>query len=336
MATITEVAKKAGVSKSTVSNVFSKKRPIGQAVTKRVMDAAKELGYHPTYWARQQGLPKNRIIGLLLQNSSTFTAFHFALVSGMVQACREYSYRLLINTVPQPWTMEPDYVAESPVDGEIVLDPTDPDKRIEERIRQGMPMVVIGRPPFAYAPHLSSVDNDNAGAAQQVTNHLLELGHSEIAFLNAAKETTVSLAREAGYRAAFQSRNMPVPEQLLFYREQEMQEETLAEVVRQLLHNKPQVTAIITDSSWEAAIVYKVAAEEGIDIPSRLSVFAFMNIGEQIKLKPELSTVNLNAEDLGFEAAKLLIERCEGRGAQIKQVAIGTTLDLKGSCATKM
>lgn len=336
MATIMDVAKKAGVSKSTVSNVFSKKRPIGQAVTKRVMEAAKELGYHPTYWARQQGLPKNRIIGLLLQNSSTFTSFHFSLLNGIVQACREYSYRLLINTVPQPWTMEPGYVAGSPVDGEIVLDPTDPDKRIEERIRQGMPMVVIGRPPFGYAPHLSSVDNDNVGAAQQVTNHLLELGHAQIAFLNAAKETTVSLAREAGYRAAFHARSVPVPEQLLLYREQDLEEDTLAEMVRQLLRRKPQVTAIITDSSWEAAIVYQTAAEEGIAIPAQLSVFAFMNIGEQIRLKPELSTVNLNAEDLGFEAAKLLIERCEGRGAQIKQVAIGTTLDIKGSCTIKI
>ncbi|WP_150266151.1 LacI family DNA-binding transcriptional regulator [Paenibacillus tepidiphilus] len=336
MATITDVAKKAGVSKSTVSNVFSKKRPIGQAVTKRVMEAAKELGYHPTYWARQQGLPRNRIIGLLLQNPSAFTSFHFALLNGIVQACREYSYRLLINTVPQPWTMEPEYVAESPVDGEIVLDPTDPDKRIEERIRQGMPMVVIGRPPYAYAPHLSSVDNDNAGAAQQVTNYLLELGHTQIAFLNAARETTVALAREAGFRAAFQTRRTPVPESLLFHREQDMTEETLLEHVRQLLRRKPQVTAIVTDSSWEAAIVYRAAAEAGIDIPARLSVFAFMNIGEQIRLKPELSTVNLNAEGLGFEAAKLLIERCEGRGAQIKQVAIGTTLDLKGSCATKI
>ncbi|MBW4082491.1 LacI family DNA-binding transcriptional regulator [Paenibacillus sp. S150] len=336
MATITDVALKAGVSKSTVSNVFSKKRPIGQAVTRRVLEAAKELGYHPTYWARQQGLPKNRIIGLLLQNTSVFTSFHFSLMKGIVQACREYGYRLLVNTVPPPWTVEPDYVAGSPVDGEIVLDPTEPDGRIEERIKQGMPMVVIGRPPYAYAPHLSSVDNDNTGAAQQVTDYLLELGHTQIAFINAPRETTVSQAREAGYRAAFNARRVPVPEQLLHYRTQGMEGGDVHELALQLLRRKPQVTAIMADSSQEAAEIYRAAAEEGIGIPARLSVFAFMNSSEQTDLRPGLSSVNLNAEDLGFEAAKLLIERCEGRGAQIKQVAIGTTLDIKGSCAAKI
>ncbi|MFP4974639.1 LacI family DNA-binding transcriptional regulator [Paenibacillus sp. CN-4] len=336
MATIIDVAKKAGVSKSTVSNVFSKKRPIGQAVTRRVLEAAKELGYRPTYWAKSQGQPKHRIIGLLLQHQTPLTGFHFLLISGIVEACREYGYRLLFNTVPQAWTVEPSYVADSPVDGEIVLDPKQRDTRIDERIKQGMPMVVIGRPPLAYAAHLSSVDNDNIGAAQQVTDYLLELGHTDIAFFNAQQDTTVAMVREAGYRSAYLARGLKVKDRLLLYKNGGEAAETDDLLLMKLLNSGSRPSAIITDSDLEAAAVYRIAKELGINIPGDLSVFAILDTGEaSAELRPELSTVELRAEDLGFEAAKLLIERCEGRSKQVKQVNIGTELKRKGSCTKK-
>lgn len=334
MTTITEVAKKAGVSKSTVSNVFSKKRPIGAAVTKRVLEAARELNYRPTYWSRRQGQQHTRTIGLLLNDEGPLRSFQLALLGGIMRACREFGYRLLVNTVPSAWTVEPAYIAESAVNGEIVLDPTQPDARIEERLKQGMPMVIIGRPPMEYAPHLSSVDNDNIGAAQQLTDYLLERGHREIGFLNAPCQTTVAAAREAGYRLAFASRGIPVREGLLHHRIKEQTVGELYALAQKMLQSAPEITAILTDSSLEAGQIYRAAAHLGIAIPARLSVAAFLNEGGTPALKPALTFVNLHEEALGFEAAKLLIDRCERRGERIKQIAINTTLEIRDSCTS--
>ncbi|REE92826.1 DNA-binding LacI/PurR family transcriptional regulator [Paenibacillus taihuensis] len=151
MATIDDVAKASGVSKGTVSSVFSKKRSISKEVTERVLAAARSLNYRPNYWARSLANRSTRILGLNIRGESfKFGQFHLSLLNGVLRICYEHGYRLLVNTLSPSYLNQVENIASDPIDGEILLDPMEGDARIEDRLRSGIPIVIIGRPPEPY------------------------------------------------------------------------------------------------------------------------------------------------------------------------------------------
>ncbi|WP_336773231.1 LacI family DNA-binding transcriptional regulator [Paenibacillus sp. MMO-58] len=337
MATIDDVAKASGVSKGTVSSVFSKKRPISKEVTERVLSAAKSLNYKPNYWARSLVNRSTRILGLNIRGESLeFGQFHHSLLNGVLRVCYENGYRLLVNALSPAYLSQVENISSDPVDGEILLDPIESDVRIEERLQSGMPIVIIGRPPEPYEAQVSYVDNDNIGMSAQVTSYLVGLGHTEILFLNAPKSRTVSEDRSAGYKAAFKQAGIqPKPELILH---KPLRGETAHafgyEAALAKLTALPDITAVIADTDMMALGVYKAAEQLGLRIPEQLSVFAF---SDDTVLSPELSPpltgVRLHADRLGVEALRLLLEQLNATQKSAKRVLVPTELAIRGSCA---
>lgn len=337
MANIDDVARAAGVSKSTVSNVFSKKRPISKDVADRVLQAAHKLSYKPNYWAKSLAGGKTRIIGINMEGEQIkFGAFHMALLNGVLKECYSRGYRLLVNTLPKDFTSQPENWSSDPIDGEIVLDPTVHDARLQGRLREQLPVVVIGRPPATFETRISYVDNDNEDAAFQVADYLLDLGHRRILFLNAPADRTVAQDREAGYRRAFASRKIPAAGELLAYRPSGSKSSVDVgyRLTMDYMSRYPDITAIITDTDKVAVGVYQAADELGLSIPDRLSVFSFsVEPGYGAEFSPSLSCVRLDAEHLGTEAARLLLESCEQPSPAVKRVMISSELLIRESCS---
>ncbi|MBW7456324.1 LacI family DNA-binding transcriptional regulator [Paenibacillus sepulcri] len=337
MATIDDVAKASGVSKGTVSNVFSKKRPISKAVSERVLAAAKELNYKPNYWARSLANRSTRIIGLnMMGESAKFSQFHLSLLNGVLRICYEHGYRLLVNTLSPDYSSQLENIASNPVDGEIVLDPSVGDTRVEDKMAEGVPIVLVGRPPISFEAQVSYVDNDNAGMAAQVTQYLLSMEHQDILFLNAAPGRTVAEDREFGYRSAFRTKgltpeprlllNIPVPGPTSYEFGYRM---TLAK-----LKEFPSITAVIADTDVMALGVYKAAEKLNLRIPEDLSVLAFSDDSVfSPEFSPPLTGARLHSEQLGIEAARLLIEQLTKPTKTAKRVLVPTELILRGSCA---
>lgn len=335
MATIEDVARKAGVSKSTVSNVFSRKRPISKEVSERVLEAARALGYKPNYWARSLANRTTRIIGLNMPGERVkFSLFHLSLLNGVLDECNKNGYRLLVNALPGAYLNEVPNLSSEPVDGDILLDPVEGDPRIADRLRHNAPVVVIGRPPGEFESKVSYVDNDNVAVGEQVTRYLLGLGHRNILFLNASDGKTVSADRALGYRKALEAAELPVDPQLQVWKHPALTSSAYGyESARKMLEKRPDITAVIADSDKVALGVYKAAAEAGIAIPDRLSVIAFG--GETLHapdFQPMLSGVNLFAEQLGREAAVQLLDQCAGNRS-VRRVLVPTELIERGSCA---
>ncbi|WP_416825368.1 LacI family DNA-binding transcriptional regulator [Ectobacillus polymachus] len=336
MSSINEVAKLANVSKSTVSNVFSQKRPISKEVTERVLQAAKELKYKPNYLARSLAIKQTRIIGINMpRERAKFSQFHLSLLNGVLSECYEKGYRLLINSLADTFKEKVEFIASDPVDGEIILDPADDkDKRMEDRMNQGVPFVVVGKPPKILETSIPYVDNDNFAVGSQVTQYLLSLGHKRILFLNAPKYRTVSIDRYQGYKHALTSAGLPNDADLAsFLEESKTSAEFGYEQTKAILNTGSNITAIITDSYKMAIGVYRAAEELGYCIPDDLSVISFSNDSTYADvLKPPLTCVDLNAEILGREAAKLLLERLEEKNSIVKRIIIPSEFVERGSC----
>ncbi|NOU98358.1 LacI family DNA-binding transcriptional regulator [Paenibacillus sp. LMG 31456] len=336
MTTIDDVAKSAGVSKSTVSNVFSQKRPISKEISERVLEAARELNYKPNYWARSLANKETRIIGLNMEDEKVkFGQFRMTLLNGVLEECYIRGYRLLVNMLPKHFTNRLENWSSDPVDGEILLDPMVRDPRIEERVAGGIPIVVIGRPPESHESTVSYVSNDNVGAGRQVTEYLIGLGHRNILFLNAPEHRTVSHERFDGYRKALETAELPVDAKLVVYKDERSgsSEEYGYITAKRLLSARPSITAIITDTDKVARGVYQAAEELGLVIPRDLSVFAFsLETTYGAELQPLVSSMLLNGELLGSEAAKMLLDQCAAKTPIIKRVIIPWELIHRESC----
>ncbi|MBO7748592.1 LacI family DNA-binding transcriptional regulator [Paenibacillus sp. MWE-103] len=337
MATIDDVAKASGVSKGTVSSVFSKKRPISKEVTERVLAAAKSLHYKPNYWARSLASRSTNILGLNIRGESfQFGQFHLSLLNGVLRVCYERGYRLLVNTLSPAYLSQVEHIASDPVDGEILLDPIDGDERIADRFESGLPVVIVGRPPGFYEGRVSYVDNDNVGMAAQVTRYLLELGHRDILFLNAPSGSTVSADRGAGYAAAFWQAGLePKPGRMLHKPLQGLSSHAFGyESAFAALSASPDVTAVIADTDTMALGVYKAAERLGLRIPEQLSVFAFSDDSVlSPEFSPPLTGVRLHADRLGAEATRLLLEQIGAAEKSAKRVLVPTELVIRGSVA---
>ncbi|PAD75426.1 LacI family transcriptional regulator [Paenibacillus campinasensis] len=335
MANMGDVAKDAGVSKSTVSNVFSGKRSISEAVRQRVLESANRLNYRPNYFARSMVTKETRIIGLVMDSRKVkFNQYNLSFINGVLRECSSQGYRLLIDTLPSSFRNKVTQMTSEPVDGEIILDPLTVDERVEERVKSGRLMTIIGKPPRKYEAALPYVNNDNVQAAETATSYLLELGHRNILMINAVKKHTVSQDRKAGFMLSYSKRGLSPDEELIVYRDDAVSSAEFGyRTVMKWMEKFPDITAVIADTDQIALGVYRAAMELGLSIPDDLSVIAFNNDtvypGE---FHPPLTSVELNGEILGQEAAKLLIEQLVAKNKLVKQVTIQSRLVLRASC----
>jgi DNA-binding LacI/PurR family transcriptional regulator len=324
---INDVAKEAGVSKSTVSSVFSGKRPISKEVREHVLNVAKRLNYKPNHLARSLAIKETKIIGLSMKGERVkFSRFHLSLLNGVLKASYENGYRVLVNHLPPQYDSHIQLQTTDPVDGQILLDPLQNDQRIAAAVEQNMPTVVIGRPQKEYESIISYVDNDNVSIAAKLTDYLITLGHKEILFLNSSEIQTVGQDRAKGYIEAFNDKNIEINKDNLIFKPADI---TSAEYgykyAREKLSRNKKISAIIVDSDRVAQGVYNGLNEMGLAIPEDISVAAFSDDLENT-LSPKLTSANLNSEVLGEEAAKILIEQCQSRQSITKRLIISSKL----------
>lgn len=206
MSKIDDVARMAKVSKGTVSNVFSQKRPISEAVRKRVLKAAQELKYTPNQVARSLVTKKTMTISLNIPYTKnlSLSTFHTNLMNGVITEAALHNYRILIDTLSQE-QLELPFISRDAVDGVIILDPRNKDSRIHHLTHFGIPFVVIGQPPDTFIEDVSYVDNNNAEIVKQITTFLIKQGHKRIIYLNAPLAMTVSQVRTEGFYQAYHS-----------------------------------------------------------------------------------------------------------------------------------
>lgn len=338
MATIDDVAKAAGVSKGTVSNVFSKKRPISKEVTDRVLAIAREMNYKPNYWARSLANKSTRIIGLNIRGESfRFSQFHLSLLNGVLHVCYQHGYRVLVNTLSPAYLEQVENIVTDPVDGEILLDPEVEDSRIEERLDSKIPIVLVGRPSKEYEAKVSYVDNDNVEAGAGVTRYLLSLGHRRILFLNAPSYRTVAEDRGYGFLSTLRKHGLR-PDTSWVINKPDSVGSSFAfgyEMTKSVIAKNPEITAVIADTDSMALGVYKAAEEIGLNIPADLSVFAFSdNFRFSPEFTPPLTGTMLHAEELGMEAARMLIQLLSANAQTAKRTLISAKLVIRDSCAS--
>jgi len=326
-ATITDVAKRAGVSMKTVSRVLNNEPNVAEKTRERVKAIAAELRYSPNLAARGLATSKSYLIALIYDNPSPDYIAH--IQRGAIDACREVGYHLVVEPMSLDCGHSHDEKVNAvravldrlPVDGVILTPPlTDSEAILEVLAELNIKCVRIAP---KNGGDQAFVGMNDETAAYQMTQHLLTQGHEKIGFIRGHVDHAATSLRHAGYLRAMQEAGISVSDDLIV--QGDFSFESGAAAARKLLGadalEKP--TAIFASNDDMAAAVISVAGQMGLDVPEQLSVCGFDDTPLARVVWPALTTVRQPIYKMGHQAAKELVRRSDVEAEQ------GQILDFK-------
>lgn len=303
-ATIHDVAKRAGVGIGTVSSVLNDSRPVNKVTRQKVLAAIAELDFIPNPSGRRLSMGKTHTIAVIIP---FFTlASQFERLRGVMSVIAESDYDinlLTVETIPQRKKVFHIVPHRGRVDGLLIfsLNPTDEDLR---RIHQeNMPTVLVE----ATHPELSSISLDDRAAARQAAEHLIELGHTKIAYISDYLDdlfsTGFSRHRYEGYCEALEAAGLPIrPE---YQRRGWISRGNGRRLATELLQLPDPPTAIFAFCDELAVGVLDAARALSIKVPQELSVIGYDDI--QLADFARLTTMRQHLFESGVEGVELLL-----------------------------
>lgn len=319
MMTIAEIARLAGVSKATVSNVLNGRTDqVSPETRARIERIIKEYGYVPKRAARSLKSNRTRTIALLFPhlpaNLIANTFFFPGFLSGVAKACEESSYQLLITTSAKSCDTEFHYealVRSRSVDGFIVSEIFYNDPRFSVLRKFGVPFVSIGKPEGDDVSWISWVDHNQEELAFQATQRLVNLGHRNILFLGLSRGRVYTLQRLRGYERALEEAGIPLREELLVT--EEMRKEEVKGKLENLWSRGVHFSAVFVIAESLALSALRALQDMGLRIPEDVAILGNIETDNYRFYTPQLSGIRVRTEDLGYETAKLLVALIEGR-----------------------
>ncbi|CAM2145021.1 HTH-type transcriptional repressor PurR [Pararobbsia alpina] len=305
MATIKDVAARAGVSFTTVSHVVNNTRPVSSEVRAKVEAAIRELNFVPSAVARSLKAKTTSTIGVVVPNN---TNPYFAEMSrGIETYCERRGYCVILGNSDDEPEKQRKYLRvmiERRIDGLIVASAGDEDTLAEALGRTDLPVVIVDREVPGVQADLVQIDHEQG--AYIAARHLLELGHRRIACISGPARMVVSEARVRGFERALEEHGVEVDGCQLIAGDYTSQGGYEAAV--SLLEGR-QPTAIFATNDVMALGALRAAAERGLSVPRDLSVIGFDDIQLSRYFYPALTTVGQSIVMLGERAAQTLIER---------------------------
>ena len=325
--TITDVARRAGVSKSLVSLVMRNERHVSARRREAVRKAATALGYRPNAMARSLKQRHTGILGVMV--SDLHNPFFADVVDGIHDQAARSGYRVLIDTA-NPLTAQQDDAIETllelRVDGLILAGLLSESRVIVEAGRE-LPVVLVGR--AARAPSLDSVTNDDWAGAVAVVRHCASLGHRRIAHIDGGQVAGAD-ARRRGYEDAMRDLRLRKYSTVIpgAYSEEGGHSGALV-----LLDRRPRPTAIFAANDMAAIGALNAIEERGLSVPDDVSLVGYDNTSLAALRHLSLTTVHQPRLEMGQMAVSMLLDRLDNRKSQPRRAVLSPSLVVRGTTA---
>ena len=321
--TIYDVAKRAGVSITTVSRILNTPEKVNNETREKVLTAIDALSYIPKAEARARARQHIGRIGVI---SPFFTAPSFMQrLRGIAETLSPEDYELVVYTVDSTNHLQ-GYLSSLPLtgslDGLIVLSLPVDDTQVRRLNDHGLPTVLIEYP----HPQLSCVEIDDVEGGYMATTYLLGKGHCRIAFLGDTDLPEYSIhpvsLRLSGFRRALKEARIQLPE--TFVRLAPYSQEQTRQVAKELLNLFDPPTAIFAATDFQALGVLKAARQLGIKVPEQLAVIGFDDL--DMAEYADLTTISQHLDESGRLAVEILLAQIESPSRSPRHVKLPLTL----------
>ena len=322
MVRLKEIAEAAGVSVMTVSKALRDKPDLAPATKARIRALADKMGYVPDLSASGLRNRTSRLFGLIIP--ATTDPIFARVQLAIEQNAQELGYDLLFaQSLGKPEREESALrrMLARRVDG-IFISPvyrlSQSSALFEEIQRRNLPTVILGHSaPFCSA--FPSVETDDIAASAAATRHLIELGHTRIAFFAGPMVSPPAMERLEGYRRALREANLPVDDRLTFNAGSTVEDGASAAL--QFIQENPGATAIQAVSDLVAIGAANALLNQGVRIPQNLSVVGYGNILTSEFFRVPLTTVRQPKLRLGTVAMELMMAQLRHEPVRSRRLA---------------
>lgn len=301
-----DIAKQLGVSAVTVSNALSGKKGVSEEVRAKVIETAKEMGYHlEKYERKKQGVT----IGVIVAEKylERGVSFYWNMYQEVACAASKVQSFTMLETLSQKTEENgtlPQIIYERNVDGLIVIGWVD-EKYIRKLLRETLiPIVQLD-----FAAHnipCDAVVSANFIGMYKITRYLIEKGHRDIAFVGSIRANENIMDRYYGYRKALEEMKIPVRKEWC------LEDRDLVTGQIQISMPKKMPTAFACNSDLTASRLYDILLEKGYQIPEDVSIAAYDNYLFGHEFAKELTTYNVDMKRMAELAVKLLMGKING------------------------
>jgi LacI family transcriptional regulator len=328
-ATLQEVADTAGVHRSTASRALNPETAwrISSEVVARVIETAERLGYRRDLAAASLRNGQTRLVGVLVPDLGN--PVFAPILARLEVALAEHGYAVLIANAPE--TAEGglkllDNLLARRAEGIVLATTREGDPLLAHCLEQRVPVVLVNRTDLS--EQVSSAGPDDKAGMALVIRHLAEQGHKRIAHLAGPQNTSTGRLRADGFHSALQAAGLASHGMVAAtaYSREAGQAAT-----RELLTMFPGITAIAAANDLLALGAYQVIAEKGLNCPGDISVTGHNDMPLVDMTHPPLTTVRISPDEIGREAARLILRKINSPAAAAQQVRTAPTLVVRGS-----
>lgn len=309
--TIYDLARVLSLSPATVSRGLKDHPAINIKTRKRIMDAAKEMGYRSNSFASNLRMQKTHTIGIIVHELKS--QFISSVLSGIEKITTEAGYDLIIGHSSETYRKEASNahnLFHKRVDGliaSLAFDTKDMD-HFDPFVQKGIPMVFFDR--VEDYPYGTRVIIDNVKAGYEATAHLASQGCRRILHITANLSRNVYAGRLKGYQQALADYGLTFDPALLMVND--LSEAAALRAARQVLSMNPRPDGVFATNDFFAAVFLQTLKEGGLRVPEDIAIVGFNNEVISRIIQPKLTTINYPGEEVGEQAARSLLDQLAG------------------------
>ncbi|WP_113930606.1 LacI family DNA-binding transcriptional regulator [Bacillus sp. P14.5] len=321
MATISEVAKRAGVSVATVSRVINNKGYVHEDTRKSVANAIKQLGYKPNSVARSLSQKTSKMICFLIPDITN--PFFPQLVRAVEDVMYPAGYSTILFNSDEQLEHELEYIegmTSKYIDGFIIVSNT---LKWEHLSALNVPVVALDR---FIDDRIPSVAVDNYEGARKALEYMIERGCRNIAHLEGPRHVITSGERKRAYQDVMKENNLPITLQQGHYELEKGMVSTM-----ELLESNRSIDAIFAGNDVMAIGALKAAGKLGIKVPEEVSIMGFDGMEWGTTVLPELTTMQQPIYEIGKKAAEMLLARIQGLPLEREHYVLKAALEVRKS-----
>lgn len=330
MANIYDVAGRAKVSVATVSAVVNDSAYVSPALKARVLRAIRDLGYRPNLLARSLATRQSHMLGMIVPDIAN--PFWPEVVRGAEDRAHAAGYTLLLASSDDDSRKEERYLnlfLAKHVDGILIAKAPGslPGELVEQLRRRELPLVQLLRR-MPDCPFFDAVLLDDRDAAYEAVSHLLRLGYRRIAIIAGPAKVDPAQRRLAGYRQALKDFKVRVDPGLHFEGDFRVKSGYTAGL--ELLKRQPE--AVFASNYLMAVGLVKAVRQYQLRCPQDIAVVTCDDHPWVEPFSPRLTTINFPKYEVGFEAARVLIDRLQEPTRAVETLEVHSTLEIRESC----
>jgi LacI family transcriptional regulator, kdg operon repressor len=328
--TMADVAKRAGVSKSTVSQYLNKRYEyMSQETRVKVEAAINDLGYQPNHVARSLKQKRTSMVGIIVAN--IMHRYSTEVCRSLEDYFNEHEMNAIICNADNDPEKERKYIEmlrAKQVDGLIIFPTGQNVELYKSMLKTGYPVVLMDRKVKGIiAP---SVVVNNREATMRAVEHLIEKGHKKIAIVTESLTISTRLERKQGYMDAMKENNIPIIEEYMISTEIK----SMGSELDNLFSLQDPPTALVAGNDLVFLEVLKFAKASRIKIGEQLGLVVFDNIPFADLVNPSVTTISQPSQEMGLKAAELLLKQINKEEVNPKDTVFSCELFIRESTKT--